>query len=106
MLEEKRFQKSLEFLIAATRGGYNRGRIIHALLEKPLNPNQLSKQLNLDYKTVIHHLEKLRKDNIVVEKSSQYGGGFSLAFDGQKKQLFNELWQKIGKSNKNPERSE
>ena len=72
MLEDKRFEKSLEFLLALTKGGFNRARIIQALLEKELNANQLSKQLNLDYKTIVHHLEKLRKDNIVVQKGKDY----------------------------------
>ena len=102
MDSDKRFLKSLEFLISATKGGFNRARIIRALLEKELNANQLSKQLFLDYKTVSHHLEKLRKDNIVVQKSQAYGGVYSLTFDEQKKQCFAELWNKISREVSEP----
>ena len=103
---DKRFMKSLEFLISATKGGFNRARIIQALLEKELNANQLSKQLSLDYKTVLHHLEKLRKDNIVVQKSEKYGGVYSLTFDETKKHCFEQIWSRIGQNNKNSKESE
>ena len=43
-------------LIMGRIGGKTTVRIIDVLLKKPLNKNQISKQLNLDYKTVSYHL--------------------------------------------------
>jgi DNA-binding transcriptional ArsR family regulator len=104
--DDKRFEKSLEFLIVATKGGINRGRIIESLLKKELKANQLSKQLKLDYKTVTHHLEKLAKDNIVFQKSPKYGGNYAITFDKLQKECFHKMWQKFGQTNKNKARGE
>jgi len=49
----------LWYLIAGTRGGMNRARILEALHERPYNANQLSETLGLDYRTIRHHLELL-----------------------------------------------
>ena len=40
-------KRLLWFVFAGSRGGLNRLRIIAALKEKPLNTNQLAKELNL-----------------------------------------------------------
>ena len=55
----------LWYLIAGTRGGMNRARIIEALHERPYNANQLSETLGLDYRTIRHHLELLQKNGLI-----------------------------------------
>ena len=55
----------LWYLIAGTRGGVNRARIIEALSERPYNANQLSAALGLDYRTVRHHLDLLQKNGLI-----------------------------------------
>jgi DNA-binding transcriptional ArsR family regulator len=55
----------LWFLIAGTRGGLNRARIIETLRERPCNAHQLSEALGLDYRTVRHHLHLLEKNGLV-----------------------------------------
>lgn len=55
------FEKMLWWLIGGTKGGKNRLRIVLALSNKPMNTNTLSKYLDLDYKTVDHHLNRLKK---------------------------------------------
>jgi len=45
-------KKILWWLIAGTKGGINRARIIIELHERPYNANQLSEKLELDYKTL------------------------------------------------------
>ena len=52
----------LGWLIAGTRGGPTRAKIIAVLKESPQNANQLATILKMDYKTMRHHLEVLEKN--------------------------------------------
>lgn len=72
-------RKVLWWLIAGTRGGKNRLRIIRAVREKPMNTNQISKKLNLDYKTVKHHLELLKENRVVTTMGDGYGKTYFLS---------------------------
>ena len=63
----------LWWLIGGSRGGRNRLRILRALDDQPRNTNQLSNDLNLNYKTVQHHLEILEENDIVTTAGSNYG---------------------------------
>ena len=71
-------RKVLWWLIAGSRGGRNRVRIIRSLDEKPMNANQLASTLDLDYKTVRHHLDKLADNNIVTAVGEEYGKTYFL----------------------------
>jgi len=55
----------LWFLLAGTRGGLNRARIIEALRARPCNANQLGKDLGLDYRTIRHHLDLLLRNGLL-----------------------------------------
>ena len=44
-------------VLAGTRGGPNRARLLRAIDERPRNINRLAEDLDLDYKTVQHHME-------------------------------------------------
>lgn len=57
----------LWYLIAGTRGGANRARILAALKKRPQNAHQLSESLRLDYRTVRHHLALLKKNGLVTQ---------------------------------------
>ena len=67
-------ERALDWIIVGTMGGKNRARIIKELIKKPQNTNQLSKTLELDFKTVQHHLKVLEKNKLVTYKG---GGGFA-----------------------------
>jgi len=54
-------------LFVGTRGGQNRVRIISQLRNKPSNKHQLSKDLELDYKGVEHHINTLEKNNLITK---------------------------------------
>ncbi|MFB2623030.1 MULTISPECIES: winged helix-turn-helix domain-containing protein [Methanothermobacter] len=72
-------KRLLWWLIAATRGGVNRARIIRMLHERPYNTNQLAEALELDYKTVQHHLSVLEKNKIIVSSGERYGKMYFLS---------------------------
>jgi DNA-binding transcriptional ArsR family regulator len=91
-------KRLLWWLIAGTRGGVNRARIISLLHERPYNPNQLAELLDLDYKTVKHHLEYLMKHEVIVQQGEGYGSVFFLSNEIEENyDSFNEIWEQIGK---------
>ena len=63
----------LWYVLAGTRGGTNRARIVRALDDRPRNANQLSEDLDLDYKTVRHHLDVLMDNDVVRNSGDDYG---------------------------------
>jgi len=92
----------LYWLIANSLGGFNRGRIIEELCNKPQNANELSKNLEIEYKTIRYHLKVLEENGILTSVGGGYGKTYfpTETFEGSK-QHFTEIWDKIGKkSNK------
>lgn len=63
----------LWYVLTGTRGGPNRARILQTIDEQPRNANQLAKALDLDYKTVRHHLRVLQDNGIVKDSGADYG---------------------------------
>jgi DNA-binding transcriptional ArsR family regulator len=63
----------LWYVLTGTRGGTNRVRILRAIDERPRNANQLAEDLDLDYKTVRHHLDVLMDNDIVTKSGDDYG---------------------------------
>ncbi|MFC7046284.1 ArsR/SmtB family transcription factor [Halobacteriaceae archaeon GCM10025711] len=63
----------LWYVLTGTRGGPNRVRLLRAVDERPRNANQLAEQLDLDYKTVRHHLDVLEENGIVEDSGDEYG---------------------------------
>lgn len=79
-------RKVLWWLIGGSRGGHNRVRVIRVLNEKPMNANQLANRLELDYKTVRHHLDKLAENDVVTSMGDGYGETYFLT-DEMKRNL-------------------
>jgi DNA-binding transcriptional ArsR family regulator len=71
-------RKVLWWLIGGARGGRNRLRIIQALDDTPMNANQLSNALDLDYKTVRHHLDLLVENDVLETMGEGYGQTYFL----------------------------
>ena len=69
----------LGWLLAGTRGGLTRVKIIMALKEAPQNANQLATSLKLDYRTIRHHLKVLEKNKLVVSEGEAYGTTYFLS---------------------------
>lgn len=69
----------LGWLIAGTRGGATRARIIETLKETPQNANQLANHLKMDYRTIRHHLKVLEKNKIITSAGEGYGTTYFLS---------------------------
>ena len=97
----------LWWLIAGTRGGANRARIIIVLHDRPSNANQLAETLNLDYKTIRHHLDVLLKNGAIVSQGEGYGMVYFLSVEIEENfKDFSDIWERFGKtrlSNSNTE---
>ena len=88
----------LQWLIGGTRGGVNRGRIINALREQPMNANQLGKLLELDYRTIRHHLEALEKHKLLASMGDRYSKMYFVSIELEEHlDVFDEIWVEIGK---------
>jgi DNA-binding transcriptional ArsR family regulator len=88
----------LGWLIAGTRGGPTRAKIIEALKETPQNANQLATLLKMDYKTMRHHLEVLEKNKMITSVGDRYGATYFLSQALEDNySLFEEIVKKIGK---------
>ena len=70
----------LWYLLAGTRGGPNRLRILALLKERPYNAHQLAELLSLDYRTVRHHLRIFVTNGLLVNPvEDRYGSLYFLS---------------------------
>ena len=92
------FKHLLLWLFTGTRGGTNRGRIIETIREQPMNTNQLRILLDLDYRTVKHHLDVLEDNDLITSAGNSYG---KMYFVSQKLLEsmgdFDEMWGSVKK---------
>jgi DNA-binding transcriptional ArsR family regulator len=72
-IKDNELKRSLFWLLIASRGGETRLKILSLLLRNPTNKNEISKALNVNYRTVTHHLTMLMENNIIIE-DKRYGG--------------------------------
>jgi DNA-binding transcriptional ArsR family regulator len=89
----------LGWLIAGTRGGVTRAKILETLRENPQNANQLANLLEMDYRTIRHHLKILQKNRIITSAGNGYGNTYFLSTEMEKnyglfKEILNKLWKK------------
>jgi len=85
------------YLLAGTRGGKNRAKILLALRTRPYNAHQLSIVLNLDYKTVRHHLKILLENNLITKIGrGDYGAAYGLSeYMTSNFNKFKEIWERM-----------
>jgi predicted transcriptional regulator len=92
-----RFKMILWSIIAGTRGGVNRAKILNLVKDNPLNANKIATVLNLDYKTVVHHVKILSKNELIVKAEKDYGAEYQLTQIMKDNQIaLEEIMKKIG----------
>jgi predicted ArsR family transcriptional regulator len=89
-------EKALWYLLAGTRGGANRAKIIRLLDERPRNANQLHEELGIDYNSVRHHLDMLADHDVIESGDQEYGRLYFLTdrFDHHREQ-FEEITEHV-----------
>lgn len=91
------FKMILWSIIAGTRGGVNRAKILNLIKNTPMNANKIATVLNLDHKTVIHHVQILSKNNLAIKAEKDYGAEYQLTQIMKENQnVLEEIMQKIG----------
>ena len=96
---DPRFKRILWFLFASTRGGSTRAKIMSLINQMPANSNQISTNLNLNYKTVIHHLNVLINNGLIITDDREiYGSTYFLTpLMEQNFQLLEQILEKVRK---------
>jgi DNA-binding transcriptional ArsR family regulator len=86
----------LWWLIAGSKGGENRARIILELNNRPYNANKLAQKLSLDYKTIRHHIDVLNENNLVKSTGETYGALYFLSDEMVSVyDTFLEIWEEF-----------
>jgi len=92
-------KRLLWFVFMGSKGGLNRIRLISHIRNKPLNANQLAKEMDLDYKSIQHHVGVLEKNNLITRVGDKYGATFFIStFLEVNLQVFDEIVSKLEKS--------
>ena len=92
-------KRLLWFVFMGSKGGLNRMRLISIIRQRPLNANQLAKELDLDYKAIQHHIGVLEKNNLITRVGEKYGAAYFIStFLEVNLEAFDEIVTKLEKS--------
>ncbi len=85
-------------LFVSTKGARIRTKIMSLIKTRPRNTNQLSKEVDSDYKNIQHHLKVLEDNNLVKQFGYRYNNPYHLStFFKLNEQLFDEIVIKLEK---------
>jgi len=74
--EDPHMNKLFSSVFTGMSGRYTRMRIICAITEEPMNSRELSKKLELDYKTIQHNIKVLESNSLIDREGKGYGDMF------------------------------
>ncbi|MBI5226729.1 helix-turn-helix transcriptional regulator [Candidatus Micrarchaeota archaeon] len=85
------FRRAALYLVAGTRGGPMRLRVMRLILHRPSNAHQVSIALGVDYTTAVHHLEKLLKARWISRDAKRYGELYFSALSPEQVRVLDEF---------------
>jgi len=89
-------KKLFWFLFAGSRGSDNRIRIMSLLRKRPRNTNQLSTELDMDYKCIQHHIKILKENYLVKHVGKKYARTYLVSvFFEANEPVFDEIVIKL-----------
>ncbi len=84
------------YVLAGSRGGPNRARIINLLRTEPHNINKLAEALQVHYRVAEHHIRALEKNHLVSSAGERYGKLYFLSPEMEAHlHLFDEICRQI-----------
>lgn len=93
---ESSWRRLLWYILAGSRGGPNRARIINILRKEPRNVNQLSEALNVHYRVAEHHIRVLERNHLVTSGGERYGKLYFISPELESRiRLFDEICGEI-----------
>ncbi len=93
---ETSWKRLLWYVLAGSRGGPNRGRIINLLRKEPYNINRLAEALNVHYRVAEHHIRALEKNHLVSSAGERYGKLYFLSPEMEAHlHIFEDIWRQI-----------
>jgi len=93
---ETSWKRLLWYVLAGSRGGPNRGRIINLLRKEPYNVNRLADALNVHYRVAEHHIRVLERNRLVSSAGEKYGKLYFLSPEMEAHlHVFDEIWCQI-----------
>ena len=93
---ETSWKRLLWYVLAGSRGGPNRGRIINLLRKEPYNVNKLAEALDVHYRVAEHHIRALEKNHLVSSAGEKYGKLYFLTPEMEAHlHIFDEIWNQL-----------
>ena len=90
------WKRLLWYVLAGSRGGPNRGRIILLLRQEPYNINRLAEALDVHYRVAEHHIRALERNRLVSSAGEKYGKLYFLSPEMEAHlHIFDEIWRQI-----------
>jgi len=96
-------KQDLSYLMLGRQGGKNRIKILEMLKDRPYNLNQLANELELNYRTVKHHIDILLDYDLVTSSGEGYGKVYFLSPRLEKNyQMLEDIEIKLDTISKSP----
>lgn len=78
-LSSQHLRRWIWYLVAATRGGATRAKIIQLLKERPMNINELAEAMKMHYTTLMYHVKILTKNGLLTSVGEKYAVTYFLS---------------------------
>ncbi|MEF8874072.1 MAG: PAS domain S-box protein [Candidatus Thermoplasmatota archaeon] len=96
-------KQELSYLMLGQQGGENRIKILEKLKERSYNLNQLSNELDLNYRTIEHHIDRLLEYDLIEASGEGYGKVYLLSPKMEDNyEMLEEMKKKIETVSKSP----